>query len=254
MTPIVPPSSPHGPAKDQPAPSRLLSFLAFTAIVLAAPVALTVLGDGLSTQRSILTAPENSLSALIVVLVAWLLLGYPLWPGKLLGGPSGLDAFWPWLGLRVAEIGLLLAVATPALILSAMFSMQPTGRLLEVLVGLVGVAALAITYRLAHQTCGTGLRVVALLDAVLLLFAPIVIGYLVLEFCGMSIGWCWEISPLVLTMDVAGRGFDWTGTSGIISLGYLAVSAVAAPLVLPYGRWCREERRKAAEEHVRILT
>jgi hypothetical protein len=254
MTPFVLQSLPHAPAKDQPAPSRLLSFLAVTAVALAAPVALTVLGDALSSPRSILTAPENSLSALAVVLAGWLLLAYPLWPGSLLGGPSALDRFWPWLGLRAAEVGLILAVATPALVLSATFSMQPVSRIAEMLVSLAGVAAMAITYRLVHQTCSTGLRVVALLDAMLLLFAPIMIGYLMLEFCGMSIGWCWRISPLVLGLDVSGGGLNWTGTNMLIILASTALSAAAVPLVLPYGRWCREERRKAAEEHIRILT
>lgn len=236
-------------------PRRLLSLLVVTAGLLAATAALTVLGESLSTQKSILTAPENSFRAVAVVLAAWLLLAYPLWPGTILAGPEPLVKFWPWLGLRLAEVALILLVAAPVLVTATLFSHLPLVRVAETLAGLAGVGLTAIAYRLVHQTCRTGLRSLTLLDTMLLLFGPLVVGYLMLEFYNLSIGWCWLISPLVLASDVSAGGLDWSGANVLVGLvGYSGLAAVAIYLVLPFARWCREEDRKRSEGRKRLWT
>lgn len=246
---------PGKPTREVAPPRRLLSLLAATAVVLAATATLTILGESVSSQKSILTAPENSFRAVAVVLAAWLLLAYPLWPGLLLGGPAPLEKLCPWLGLRVAEIVLVMLVAAPLLVTATLFSHLPLVRLAETLAGLAGVALVAVVYRLVHQTCRTGFRAVTLLDAMLFLFGPLVVGYLLLEFYDFSIGWCWLISPLALAVDVSTDGLSWSGPNVLVGLvGYSALSVVAIWLVLPFARWCRDEDRKWSEKRPRMWT
>lgn len=224
-------------------PSRLLSFCLLTALVLGAALALTTLGERVSTQASILTSPDNALPVVAAVLVLWLLLAYPLWPGSLLGRGAPLERFGPWLLWRAAEVGILMAVALPLLLVAAVFSRLPLYRAVQLVPGLLGTAAVAIVYRLVHQTCREGFRSVALIDAMLFLFGPIVVGYVVLEFYAASISWGWLISPLALACRLSQRGVDPLGALiGIVSYG--ALSALGVALVLPFARWCRDTDRQ----------
>jgi lysylphosphatidylglycerol synthetase-like protein (DUF2156 family) len=235
------------PKRDGPAesPSRLLSFCLLTALVLGAALALTTLGERVSTQVSILTSPENALPVVAAVLAVWLLLAYPLWPGSLLGRGKPLERFGPWLLLRAAEVGILMAIALPVLLVAAVFSRLPLHHAVQLVPGLLGTAAAAIAYRLVHQTCREGFRSVALVDAMLFLFAPIVVGYVVLEFYATSISWGWLISPLALACHVSVSGLDPLGANALIGIvGYGALSALGFALVLPFARWCRDNDRQ----------
>ena len=144
-------------------------------------------------------------------------------------------------------MALLLAVAVPFLLAAAVFSGVPLTRAAELLGGLSGTAAGAVAYRLIHLTCSDRLRALALLDVVGFLFVPVVIGYLLLEFYGVSIGWCWLISPLALAREVSCSGLPLRSAAffvGVVAIPLLAALTVLA--VLPLARRHREEETRAA--------
>jgi hypothetical protein len=123
-----------------------------------------------------------------------------------------------------------------------MFSQLSVWRAFEVLIGLLGVAVVALAYRLVHQTCSEAFRAAILADAMLLLFGPLVVGYLLLDFLAVNMGWWWLISPPALAVRLALDGLTWPGVLvGLV--GYSAVSVAAMPLVLGLTR-----RRRAREE------
>jgi len=219
-----PPSS-----EPQESPSRgLLSLLAVVAIVLT----LAVLAAAFSPGTSKVALPADALPLTAVPLAALLLLAYPLWPGALLGRGDPINRLWRWLALRLAEVTLVLAVSLPALLVAAILSGAPLGRVAEVLVGLIGIASAAIAYRFVHQAGSARLRVLAIPDVMAFLFGPLVVGYLVLESSGRSISWGWLISPLALARALAVDGMAIGSANFYVGLiGYTAVSAGGLLLV-----------------------
>jgi len=223
--------------------------VAWTAVVLLVPVLLAVLGGFVSRETSMLTAPRHAFAAVAVVAAAWLLIAYPLWPGTLLGHVDPLSRFWAWLGLRLAEAAVVLAVAAVFLLAAAVFSGVPLTRAAELVGGLSGTAAGAVVYRLVHESCGDRLRALAVLDVLGFLFGPLVVGYLLLEFAGVSMGWCWLISPLALAWEVSGRGLPLWGAAflvGVVAYGLLAALTVLVVLSLARRRRAAEARTAAA--------
>lgn len=217
---------PAGKADASP-PGGLLSLVAWTAVVFLATLSLTVFAARISQKTSLLTVPAQALPVLAVVVAAWLILGYPVWPGALLGQADPRGGFWRWLLLRLAEVGIVLGVALPFLLAAAVFSGQPLTRAAEVPLGLAGTALAAVAYRLVHQALGDRLRALALIDAGTFLFAPLVVGYVLLDFYHVSIGWCWLISPLALGRELSLGGLPVGGTAFLIgTVGYVAVAAL----------------------------
>ncbi len=219
------------PPSDEPQelPSRgLLSLMVAVAIVLT----LVVLAAALSPGTSMVTLPQDALPLTAVPLAVLLLLVYPLWPGTLLGRGDPINRLWPWLALRVAEVTLLLAVSLPALLVATILSGAPLWRVAELLIGLIGIASVAIAYRFVHQAGSAGLRALAVPDVMMFLFGPLVVGYLVLESGGRSISWGWLISPLALARALAIDGMAIGGAAFFVGLiGYTAVSAGGLLLV-----------------------
>ena len=244
------PHAPRSAPADAPPPERFLSLVAWTAAVLLVPLLLAVLAGLVSRESSMLTVPRHAFAAVAVVAAAWLLLAYPLWPGTLLGDVDPLSRFWPWLGLRLAEAAVLLAVAAVFLLAAAVFSGVPLTRAAEFVAGLSGTAAGAVAYRLVHRSCGGRLRALAVLDVLGFLFGPLVVGYLLLEFSEVSMGWCWLISPLALAREVSLRGLPlWSASFFVGVVGYGVLAALTFLLILPVARRhrAREARLDATE-------
>ena len=228
-----------------PPARRVVSLAAWTAVVLLAALSLTVFVEPVSRDPSMLTVPAHSLPVVAVAAAVWLMVGYPIWPGVLLGEGDPLEGFWRWLVLRLVEVGIVLAVALPVLLAAAVFSGAPLARAGELLAGLSGTAAVAVAYRLVHQCCGVRFRALALLDALALVFVPLLVGYLLLEFYEISMGWCWLISPAGLAHGIAFNGLSAAAILvGVV--GYVAVAVVAVLLVRPMGRWYRDEQAQHA--------
>ncbi len=224
-------------AADASAPSGLLSLAAFEALALLATLLLTTVLGAISRQASVLTSPANALPAVAVVAAVFLVLVYPLWPGRLLGGAELVESFWLWAARRVAEAALVLVVAAPFFSAAAIFSGESFGRVGAILAGLSGTAVAAIVYRFFHQGASPGWRLVALVDAVAFVFGPLIVGYLVLEFYDTSIGWGWLISSAALGRELSLNGLAvgsesfWVGV-----VGYTAVSLVALAVMWPLVR------------------
>jgi len=246
-------TKPHPPGSasaDALPAERFLSLVAWTAAVLLVPLLLAVLGGLVSRETSMLTAPGHAFAAVAVVAAAWLLIAYPLWPGTLLGRVDPLSRFWAWLGLRLAEAAVLLAVAAVFLMAAAVFSGVPLTRAVELVAGLSGTAAGAVAYRLVHQSCSDRLRALAVLDVLGFLFGPLVVGYLLLEFAGVSMGWCWLISPLALAREVSRSGLPlWSASFlvGVVALPVLAALTVLVVLPVARRHRAREARLGATE-------
>jgi hypothetical protein len=223
-------------AGDQ-TPSGLLSLAAWEALVLLATLVLTTVVGAISRQTGVLTAPGNALATVAALAAALVVLVYPLWPGRLLGGADARDGFWPWAARRAVEAAIVLAVAAPFLCAAAVFSGESFWRVGAILAGLAGTAVAAIVYRFVHQTGSRGWRIAALADAAAFVFGPLVVGYLVLEFYDTSIGWGWLISPAALGRELARGGLSagsesfWVGV-----VGYTAVSLAALLILWPMMR------------------
>jgi hypothetical protein len=222
------------PAVDSSSSSGLLTLAALEALALLAALLLTTVLGAISRQTSVLTTPASALPAVAAVTAIFLVLVYPLWPGRLLGGAESSEGFWPWAARRVAEAVLVLAVAAPFLCASAIFSCESFWRVGAILAGLAGTAVAALVYRFVHQTGSRNWRIAALADAVTFVFVPLIVGYLVLEFYDTSIGWGWLISPAALGRELAlgglavGSGSFWVGV-----VGYTAVSLAALAIMWP---------------------
>ncbi|NIA21309.1 MAG: hypothetical protein GWP05_04930 [Anaerolineaceae bacterium] len=231
------------PQKPQEAPpGGLLGLAAVGAVVPTLALLVAVFSPGTSTVN----LPADALPLTVVSLAAVLLLVYPLWPGTLLGRGDPVNRFWPWLPVRLAEVALLLAVALPAILVAAVLSGVPLWRIGEVLIGLIGTASAAVTYRFVHQAGSPRLRALAIPDLMIFLFGPLVAGYLVLESSGHSIGWLWLISPLALARSLAVDGLAVGGANFYVGLvGYTAVSAGVLLLV----RWLVRRYRDQHTPH-----
>lgn len=215
-------------------PARLLALAAWTAIVMLAATGLTVGGELWSRRATMLTTPAHALPVQSVVLAAWLLLGYPLRPGALLGQGDALERYWAWLGLRLGEVALVLVVAAPFLVAGSIFSGVPLWRVAWIVAGLLGSVLVAICYRMIHETLGPRVRALALLDALVFTLGPLVVGYLLLEFYGIDMGRWWLVSPLALAHQMATTGLaDWPAVVLIGGAGYGGVAAVAMAAVRP---------------------
>lgn len=236
---------PAKPDRSDEEPSRLLGLAAWTAALLLAALVMTVLLQLVSREATILTARAHAIHAVAVVAAMWLVLAYPLWPGTLLGDGDAVDDFWHWLGARLVEVGLILGVAVPLLLVAAVLSGVSLWRAVEVAVGLSGTAAVAVAYRLVHKGCSDRFRALALMDALLFVFGPLVVGYLLLEFYHIDIGWCWLISPAALAREIAGHGLAFRSWSALIGIaGYTAVAALALALLRPMAAWYKDWRAK----------
>lgn len=224
----------HPPPADSPPSSGLLSLAALESLALLAALLLTTVLGAISRQTSVLTSPASALPAVAAVAAVFLVLVYPLWPGRLLGGSGQGDGFWLLAAKRVAEAALLLAVAAPFLCAAAIFSAESFWRVGAILAGLSGAAVAAIVYRFFHQAASPGWRIAALADAVIFIFGPLIVGYLALEFYDTSIGWGWLISPAALGRELALNGLSVGSESFWVGLvGYTAVSLVALAIMWP---------------------
>jgi hypothetical protein len=227
------------PSAEAPAPRGLLSLAAWEALALLAALVLATAVGATSRQAGVLTAPGNALAAVAALAAAFVVLVYPLWPGRLLGGAKSLkkNGFWSWAARRVVEAAIVLAVATPFLCAAAVFAGESFWRVGAILAGLAGTAVAAVVYRFVHQTGSRAWRIVALADAAAFVFGPLVVGYLVLEFYDTSIGWGWLISPAALGRELALSGLAvgsesfWVGV-----VGYTAVSLAALVIMWPMMR------------------
>jgi len=215
-------------AAEAPPRDRLLSFIAWTAVVHLAALAVAGLAPLVSRETSVVTAPASALATVAVATAAWLLMAYPLWPGTLLGGVAPQGRFWKWFLLRAAEAASTVLIALPFWVAAAVFAGEGFARLAEVAAGLSGAALAAIGYRYVHVAYGERLRAWAILDVAILVFAPLAAGYLLLEFGNIHIGWCWLISPLAVAREVALNGLVVQSAAFLVGLvGYGAVSALA---------------------------
>ncbi|MBN2584742.1 MAG: hypothetical protein JXL80_16890 [Planctomycetes bacterium] len=217
-------------------------------VVLAAVLLVATLLASVSRQASVLTSPVNALAAVAATWTVLLLVLYPMWPGTLLGEGDPVERFGRWLLLRAAEVLLLAFVASPVLLAAAIFAGQPLLRVAQVFLGLAGAGLAAIAYRLAYRACDAPWQGAALMDVMLFLFGPLVLGYLVLENSGSSIGWAWLISPLALARAVSFEGLTFADASFWVGLvGYSAVSVPALVLL----RWLAARHRRQSQPHSR---
>lgn len=250
--PLQTPSTPSMPPKPEPKPkeegrSRLLGLAVWTAALLLAALVLTVLLQLVSRETSLLTARAHAIHVLAVVAAVWILLAYPIWPGTLLGDIDAVDDFWHWLAARVVEVSLVLCVAVPFLLVATVLSGVPLWRVLDLVIGLSGTAAVAVAYRLVHRACSDRFRALALMDAALFVLGPLVVGYLLLEFYRINIGWCWLISPAALAHEVADDGLPLRSWSALIGIaGYTVIAALALALLRPMAAWYKNWRAKVA--------
>jgi hypothetical protein len=227
------------PVQSTRSPSGLLALAAFEALLLLAVLLLTTALGAISRQASVLTSPAGALPAVAASAAVFLVLIYPLWPSRLLGGADPLEknGFWSWAARRAAEAAIVLAVATPFLCAAAVFSGESFWRVGAILAGLAGTAVAAIVYRFVHLAGSRVWRIVALADAVAFVFGLLVVGYLVLEFYDTSIGWGWLISPAALGRELALGGLAAGGESFWVGLvGYTAISLAALALLRPPAR------------------
>lgn len=221
-------------AAGEQSPSGLLSLAAFEALVLLATLGLTTAVGATSRQMGVLTAPANALAAVAALTAALLVLVYPLWPGRLLDGANARSGFWLGVVRMAAEVAVVLAVATPFLCAAAVFSSESFWRVGAILTGLAGTAVAAMVYRFVHQRGSRGWRIAALVDAVVFVFGPLVVGYLALEFYDTSIGWGWLISPAALGRELALGGLAAGGENFWVGVvGYTMVSLAALLILWP---------------------